>query len=201
MKASELDPDLFPPKEVVKAFEKVGQEYERTCHDRAYQEWFYPLVSAEPVKDQQIKKLIPQLYRTKDADGKEWLFYNVDLSGNDWKGNRKDFSYVEGVIESMPVFNYEIEPSTNKIIAGTTQVLEVVKKYTIPFTKAKVDELSKYFRNPVSCVIIAPDNRRYSVSLEQFKSLSYQELIDLVTGYTEFIKDYQKNRRASKVYT
>ena len=197
MKASELDPNLFPPQDVVKAFEMVGQEYERTCHDRAYQEWWYPLVSAEPVKDQQIKKLITQLYRTKDADGKEWLFYNVDLSGNDWKGNRKDFSYVEGLVEGMPVFNYEIEPSTNKIIAGTTQVLEVVKKYTIPFTKAKVDELSKYFRNPVSCVVIAPDNRRYSVSLEQFKSLSYSELIDMVTGYADFMK----NRRGSKVYT
>jgi hypothetical protein len=33
------------------------------------------------------------------------------------------------------------------------------------------------------------------VSLEQFKSLSYNELIDMVTGYAEFIKDYQNNRR------
>jgi hypothetical protein len=50
-----------------------------------------------------------------------------------------------------------LNPSTNKIKAGTTQVLEVIKKYTIPFTKAKVDELSKYFRNPVACVVIAGD--------------------------------------------
>ncbi|MGB7663332.1 MAG: hypothetical protein WBL67_11420 [Nitrososphaeraceae archaeon] len=49
-------------------------------------------------------------------------------------------------------------------------------------SEEKIDELSKYFRNPVSCVVVAPDNRRYSVSLEQFKSLSYQELTDLVTG-------------------
>ena len=73
MKASELDANLFPPQEVVKAYEKVGQEYERTCHDRAYQEWWYPLVTAEPVKDQQIKKLISQLYRLKDPDGREVL--------------------------------------------------------------------------------------------------------------------------------
>ena len=201
MKVSELDPNLFPPQEVVKAYEKVGQEYERTCHDRAYQEWFYPLVTSEPVAKQEIKKLIPQLYRIKDVDGKEWLFYNVELYGNDWKGNRKDFSYVEGLIEGMPIFNYEIEPSTNKVVPGTTQVLEIVKKYTIPFTAAAVDKLTPYLRHPVSCVVIAQDNRKYSISLEQFKSLAYQELIDLVTGYTEFIKDYQKNRRASKVYS
>jgi hypothetical protein len=201
MKASELDANLFPPQEVVKVYEKVGQEYERTCHDRAYQEWWYPLVTAEPVKDQQIKKLISQLYRIKDPDGKEWLFYNVDLSGNDWKGNRKDFSYLEGITDGMPVFNYERDPSTDKVLPGTTQVLEVTKKYTIPFKNEKVDELSKYFRNPIACVVVAGDGRRYSVSLEQFKSLSYQELIDIVTGYADYMKDYMKNRRASKVYT
>lgn len=133
---------------------------------------------------------IPQLYRSKDPNGKEWLFYNVDISGNGWKGNRKDFSYTEGVIEGMPEFNYEIEPCTNQIIAGTTQVLEVTKKYTIPFTKAAVEKLSPHFRNPLSCIVIAGDGKKYSVSLEQFKSMSYNELIDMVTGYA----DYMKNR-------
>ena len=52
-------------------------------------------MTADPVSQQEIRKEIPQLYRTKDpATGKEWLFYNVNLSGNDWKGNRKDFSYM-----------------------------------------------------------------------------------------------------------
>jgi hypothetical protein len=193
LKASELDPNLFPPQEVVKAFEKVGHEYERTCHDRAYQEWFYPLMTAEPVAKQDIKKSISQLYRIKDSDGKEWLFYNVDLSGNDWKGNRKDFSYLEGVIEGMPIFNYEVEPSTNKVVPGTTQVLEVIKKYTIPFKKEKVEELSKHFRNPVGCVIVARDGRKYSVSLEQFKSMAYSELIDMVTGFADFMAN-RRNR-------
>jgi hypothetical protein len=82
-----------------------------------------------------VKKIIPQLYRTKDPDGKEWLFYNVDMSARDWKGNRKDFSYVEGLIEGLPVFNYEIDPSTQKVISGTTQVLEVRREYSIPFSK------------------------------------------------------------------
>ena len=72
----------------------------------------------------------------------------------------------------IPIFHYEIDPFTQQVISQTTQVQEVIKHYTIPFTKAKVEEISKYFRNPVSCVVVAPDGRRYSVSLEQFKSLS-----------------------------
>jgi hypothetical protein len=40
------------------------------------------------------------------------------LSGHDWKGNRKEFAYVEGLIEGMPVLEKEIDPSTNEVIAG-----------------------------------------------------------------------------------
>ena len=188
----------IPPSQIpaVKAFEEVGLQYERTVHDRVWN-WFVNLVTAEPVKDQEIKMVIPQLYRTKDPDGKEWLFYNCELSGRDWKGNRKDFSYLEGVIEGVQLFNYEIDPSTEKVISGTTQVMEVQKKYNIPFTKAKVDEISKHFKHPVHCIIVNGDGRKYSVTLEQFKSLSFQELIDMVTGYADFMK----NRRGTKVYS
>jgi hypothetical protein len=119
------------------------------------------------------------------------------MSGNDWKGNRKDWSTLEGVTNNFPVFNYEIEPSTGSIISGTTQVLEVRKEYTIPFSKSKIDELSEYFKAPVSCIVVAPDSRKYSVNLEQFKSLAYNELIDMVTGWS----DYMKNKRGGKVYT
>jgi hypothetical protein len=215
MKASELDKGLkvvnpssdgeessyyyIPPQQipVVKAYEKVGQVYERTVHDRVW-DWWITLVTAGPVSDQLIKMVIPQIYRTKEpATGNEFLFYNVDMSGNDWKNNRKDYNYVDGVVEGIPVFNYEIEPSTNAIVPGTTQVLEVKKEYTIPFTKAAVEKISPYFRNPLSCIVIAADGRRYSVSLEQFKNMSYNELVDMATGYSDFMRQ----RRGQKVYS
>jgi len=47
MKAKELDANLFPRPEVVKAYEEVGQQYELTIHDRGYKQW-YPLVTASP---------------------------------------------------------------------------------------------------------------------------------------------------------
>ena len=100
-----IHPERIP---VYEAYQKVGQVFERTVHDRVW-DWWITLVTSDPVKDQQIKKTIPQIYRTKDQStagtgtgSAEYLFYNVEFSGNDWKGNRKDFSYIEGVTEGMP---------------------------------------------------------------------------------------------------
>jgi hypothetical protein len=214
MKASELDKGLkiaadtseepsnyyyIHPQQIpiYEEYSKVGQTYERSIHDRTW-DWWVVLVTSDPVKDQEIRKVIPQIYRTKDYDGKEWLFYNVDLYGNDWKGNRKDFSYIEGMVDRFPLFNYEVDPSTNAVIAGTTQVLEVTKRYSIPYSKAHIDSIAKYFKNPLSAIVVAPDNRRYSVNnLEHFKNMNYNELIEMATGFGEFMK----NRRGTKMYS
>lgn len=83
------------------------------------------------------------------------------------------------------------------VISGTTQVLEVKREYTIPFTKEKVDEKPKNFRNPLSCIIIAQDGRKHSCTLSEFRDMSYDELVNLKTGYTDFMK----NRRGQKVYS
>lgn len=125
------------------------------------------------------------------------MFHNVSLHGNDWKENRKDFAYVEGRISNYPERDKEIEPSTGEIIPGTTHVFEVHTVYTIPFSKAKVDEISQYFRNPLSCIVIDTTGRKYSCGLDEFKDMFYNELVSLKTGYAE----YMKNSRGSKVYT
>ena len=109
MKASELDKGLrivpdpddderayyIPPQRipVYEAFKKVGQMFDRSIHDRTW-DWWVNIVTAEPVSKQDIKMVIPQLYRTKDASGtgKEWIYYNLEMSANDWKGNRKDWT-------------------------------------------------------------------------------------------------------------
>lgn len=54
LKASNLDSQLLPHKQVVKAYEEVGQEYERSCHDRAYEIFYTQLVGKESIKNQEI---------------------------------------------------------------------------------------------------------------------------------------------------
>jgi hypothetical protein len=197
-----LEPDdeersyYIPPSQipVYKAYEKVGQVYERSTHDRVW-DWWLGLVTADPVAKQEIQIRIPQLYRTKDpASGKEWLFYNKEMYGYDWKGNRKDWSTLEGVIDGMPEFHYEIDPTTYKVIPGTTQVLEITRKYTIPFTKDAIEKITPFFRNPFSCIIIDQHGRKYSCSLSEFKDMAYDELINLKNGYTEFMLNRQRGQ-------
>jgi hypothetical protein len=56
------------------------------------------------------------------------------LAGSSGRSNRR-----------LAVFEKEIDPSNNEVIAGTTQVSEIIKIYTIPFSKDKVDQISTCF--------------------------------------------------------
>jgi hypothetical protein len=186
MKAKDLDPKFFPKQELIKAYEAAGQKYEYTGVDRLWEMHFYPKVTGNPkLKEQDIQIKIPQLYRRKDAKGKEWLTYNVSMRGMDWKGNPVDFSYVEGIIEGMPTFHYEVDPKTDEIIKESTQILETHKIYTIPFSKEKIAEISEHFIHPVHCIIVDGfSNRRYSCSsARDFAERDYEELLDKVTQY------------------
>jgi hypothetical protein len=187
MKAKELDKNLFPRPAVVKAYETVGQEYERTTQDRVYQQEWLPLVTADPVKNQEIEQKISQLYRIKDSKGKEWLFYDITLHGRDWQGNRKDFYYRDGIIEHMPEFDRKVDPSTNAVIPESTQVHTVKTIYTIPFSKQKVEDLSQYFTESVSCIVVDRSRKRYTCSLQEFTDLDYEELVNLKTGFAEYM--------------
>lgn len=173
MKAKELDANLFPKPEVVKAYEAVGQEYERTIQDRVYEIW-HSLVAANPVKNQEIEQRITQLYS--------------ELYGHDWQGNRKDFTYLEGIIEGMPEFEHRIDPSTNAIIPGSTLIQEVKPVYTIPFSKQRIEDLSQYFTaNPSFVLKDKTTSKRYICSRQEFTELGYEELLSLKTGFTEFM--------------
>ena len=90
--------------------------------------------------------------------------YGINLYGKNWKQNPVDFFHVEGTIEGISTFHREIDPQTEQIISETTQVHELKTVYTIPFSKAKVNELSQYFSDDVQFIIKekATGGRRYS---------------------------------------
>jgi hypothetical protein len=198
LKAKDLDRNLIPHREVVKAYDDAGddsQVYERTCHDRAY-EWFYSQVTGkDSIKNQEIEQRISNLMRVRDKGG-EWLVYGVGLFGKNWKGNRVDFYHTEGKIEGMPIFTKEIDPQTDQVVPGSTQVFEMKTIHNIPFSKKKIEELSQYFVAPSFIVVSnTMGGRKYSCSLEEFRDLPYDELISLKTGFTE----YMRNKRPDQL--
>jgi hypothetical protein len=137
LKAKDLPRDLVPYKEVVQAYEAVGHDYERSCHDRAYEIFYAQVTGKDDIKNQEISQTISSLQRLKDSKGKEWLVYGVELSGNNWKRNKVDFYHTEGKIEGIPIFHNEIDPQTDQIVSGTTQVEEIKTIYTFHFPRKR----------------------------------------------------------------
>ena len=142
LRAKDLSKDLLLHKEVVKAFKDVGQEYERSTSDRVYETWYALVTANDRLMAQPIEQSINNVMRNKNRDG-EWLTFQMSLYAKDWKCNRKDFWYDQGGrVDGYPEFIKEIDPQTDQVVSGTTQVNEVKTIYTIPFSKDKVDELS-----------------------------------------------------------
>ncbi|MFZ0556207.1 MAG: hypothetical protein WCF07_12805 [Nitrososphaeraceae archaeon] len=52
-------------------------------------------------------------------------------------------------------------------------------------------------RKSIVVYLIAPDGRKYSVSLEQFKSMPYNELAEMVTGYADLMKSRNARSKTS----
>jgi hypothetical protein len=98
---------------------------------------------------------------------------------------------------SIPEWYYDIDPSSHKIVVGTTQVLAMNRRYTIPFKSEKIDELKKYFRTPLSCIVIAEDGKKYSCSLNELPNSNFDDMVNLKTGFT----DSMKNRIGLKTYS
>ena len=105
---------------------------------------------------------------------------------------------MEGVVEGMPILDKRIDPSTNEIIPGSTLVHEVKSVYTIPFSKQKVNELSKYFADNTGFIVKDKHSTtRYSCSMQEFLNLEYEELLNLKTGFTDYMKSQKRSGSTS----
>jgi hypothetical protein len=200
LKAKDLDRNLLPNKQVLKAYEQVGHEYEKSCHDRVWDWWYAQVTGKESIRNQPIEQRIDQMMRQKDKNG-EWLTYHISLFANNWKGNRVDFAHLEGKIESYPIFHNDVDPQTDEIVPGTTQVQDMKTIYTIPFTSKRIQELSPYFSDTITFTIKAREvgGRRYSCTLEEFQNMPYDDLVNLKAGFTDYMKWKLANRQGGVI--
>ena len=95
----------------------------------------------------------------------------------------------------MPQFHNKINPQTEEIDSNATTVHSLKTVYTIPFSKQKVDEISKYFSDSVQFIIKERGSgRKYACNQQEFRDLPYDELISIKNGYSEYIR----NRKAQQ---
>ena len=138
--------------------------------------------------------------RVRDSKGKEWLVYHVSLFGNDWEGDTVDFFYMEGKVtdgstDGKPIWSKRINPATEEIDYGKTEILDHRQTYTIAFSKAKVNGLIPFMQQqPHSFTVQMPNGKRESCSEEQFTNRSYAELVSELTGFSEYVKMRNKHK-------
>lgn len=160
---------LYPRREILAEYEKVKFDYEKTVHDRAYEQW-YALVKGRPVWQE-----VTQIYRKKITGEGEFLLYNLNLVGEDWKGNAQDFATLFGKYEK-PIFRLDKNPETQTIT--TTQISSHKTVYDITYTKEMLDELLDKASEPVSMIVYGSAGRRLGVlSLEDYKAGSLEDLV------------------------
>lgn len=169
----EANHPLSPNPIVIQEHDKVKFPYEESIQDRAYSRW-YAISKGRPVQQE-----VSQIYRVSKPGRGEYLIWNLNLKGEDWKGNPTDFTILTGRYEK-PVFRLEKNPETQEI--STTQVTSHQTVYTCPYSRAKLDELLEMSVEPVSMIVVAPSGKRFGItSLEDFKNGAIDDLIQSAT--------------------
>lgn len=159
---------LYPRREILAEHKKVGFEYEKTVHDRAYEQWY------SLVKGRRVTEEVTQIYRRKIANEGEFLLYNVIYRGEDWKGNQQDFSTLLGRYEK-PIFRLDKDPQTQAVIAKEISSHKTI--YDIPYSQEKLNDLLDAAIDPISLIVYGPGSRRYGVqSLEDYRNGTIEDL-------------------------
>jgi hypothetical protein len=184
---------LAPHKEVLAEYVKYGQQYERNGRDRTYERFYAEVYGKETLRNQPIAQSIANMSRHKDGNG-EWLTYQMGLAGRNWKGNKVEYWYDQGgKIEGMPEFHVEVDPQTDQVVSGTMQINELKTIYTIPFSKEKVIELEPFLSETCGFSVKDRSGRRQSCnSLSEFRDMDYEDLVNLKTGFTDYIRNKQQ---------
>ena len=160
-----------PRKEVLKEYAANKYPYEKSVHDRAGDE-FYALVKGRADK---MTQEVTQCYRINIPMEQEYIFYNVSLRGEDWKGNEHDYAMLEGRY-SMPDFRKEKDPQTDKVT--TSQINDHHNVYSMGWNKERFDELLKSATDNISMVIYGSAGRRLSISsVDDYRNGAIEDLI------------------------
>lgn len=163
---------LSPRSEIIAAYNAVEFSYESTIQDRVSSKW-YAQVKGRPEK---ITQEVQQIYRRRVPTIGDFVFYNVLLYGEDWKGNEHGLPLVMGKYQ-MPIFKKEKNPETDKV--STTEVMDHRTMYDIPWSKETFDKLIDSAVEPISLIVYGSAGRRLGISsLEDFRQGTTDELIE-----------------------
>lgn len=198
---------LSPRKEVIQAYSEVDFPYDIQIQDRVASKWY----AAVKARSDKITQEIIQIYRRKIPNQGDYVFYNVHLYGDDWKGNEHCLPLVIGKY-MLPIFKKEKNPETEKVT--TTEIMDQKAVYDLPWSKETFDKLIRSSIEPVSLIVYGSAGRRLGISsLDDFREGTTEQLIEcgmkgksletVIAERNQFVyeKREQSARSSSKIKT
>jgi len=159
-----------PRPEVLQAYKDANYVYEKDTNDRAA-DIFYEQVNPQP---DSLTQELTQVYRIKIPNEGEFMYYDLMLRGNDWKGNEHDYSLRDGIYK-MPVFRFERDPSTKKVT--NSQINDHKRTYNIPWSQEKFDQLMESSIEGLSMVIHNAGHRIGIRDVKTFRDGDYDDVV------------------------
>jgi hypothetical protein len=103
----------------------------------------------------------------------------------------------------IPRFHVDVDPNTNEVISGTAQIESHQTFYDIPHTKEKVLELLSMFPEdlepgPSNLTVVDSSGRRHSCNREEFISKQFDDLVNLKTGFAEYMQEKERSGQKNK---
>lgn len=133
----DLKHPLCPHPEVIRVYQENKFKYEKTVHDREYEQWHDEVKKVGKISTGEITRLIFQMFRINRM-GQDYIFYDAFLYGTDKTGNKKSFYHSFGRYEE-PIFNKKIDQRTDEIISH--ELVDKVMTYEYQYTPKLFDSL------------------------------------------------------------
>jgi hypothetical protein len=184
---------------ILDAYKKGGflDKRDESILERNWQRFFYPLATAQQKdRPRPITQQVNGMYRLKHLN-KEYIIFHSSWKSTSWKKNPIDFNQLMGRYD-IPEFQHEIDPNTNEIVEGKTQISGHTRFYDIPFTKETAKSLIEIGREGMDFIVIDSHGRKYSCSMNEYINDSYDELIDRKSGFAEYMANRDRNRNVQR---
>ena len=202
----ELDQLEFPYKRslIEAEYKKFEYEYDPPIEARVWSKHFKPLASGQQKNGRRrpITMEVHSVSRLRNK-GREWITFQVCYRSEDWRYNPISFSPSSQGVYKMPRFRTEIDVNTNEPKPGTAQIDTHHTFYDIPFSKNKILELLGMFSEdmepgPSNLTVVDSGGRRHSCNREEFVNEGFDDLVNLKTGFADYMADREKSRQKRK---
>jgi hypothetical protein len=179
---------------ILAEYKKYEYDYDDPIEARVFYKHFKPLAIAQQKERRRpITVEVQSISRLKHK-GNEYLTYQILYKSEDWRHNPISFTPSSQGVYKIPRFRVEIDPNTNEPRPETARIESQITQYDIPFTKEKAMELLGMFSEeiepgPHNLAIVDSSGRRFSCNVDEFVNMDYDELVNIKTGFSEYMKE------------